>query len=115
MEEAEKDARETLYRRISGEVISALMDIPDIDLVPPEGFQALTSGISQVWGQKGTSGVMIHSGKMGLVLDVSVSIARGRSLQEVGVELQNVLSERLSPLLSEPIGSINVDILRIRK
>lgn len=115
MEEAEKDVREALYRRISDAVVSTLEDIPDVDLVPPDGFQAITSGLSLVWGQKGTSGVMIHSGKFGLVLDVSVSVARGRILQDVGRMLQEKLSGRLYPLVSEPISAINVDILKIKE
>lgn len=115
MEDAEKDVREALYRRITDEVVSIVEEIPDVELVPPEGFQAITSGISQVWGQKGTSGVMIHSGKYGLVLDVSVSVARGRILQDVGRELQDILSHRLYPLVSEPVSAINVDILKIKK
>ncbi len=111
MERTERE-EDDLYRQISEAVAEAVASIEGVAIVPPEGFQAIASGISQVWRPKGLSGVMIHSGRSGIVLDVSISVAADLSLTEVGKNVQDAVSGALS-FLTEPVGAVNVDILKV--
>lgn len=113
MERNERE-QENLYGRISDAVAEAIAPMNGVAIIPPEGFQAISSGISQVWKTKGLSGVMIHIGRSGLILDVSVSVSVGQNLPDVGQKVQNAVIDSLS-FLSEPIGAVNVDILRVVK
>ncbi len=114
MTEEEHQEREALYSRICDTVCRAVMDFPEAKLVAPEGFQSILSGISQVWGKKGTPGIMIHSDSEGLILDISVSLASASSLAETGKQLQNTVWKSLQPLTLQ-IRAVNIDILKVEK
>lgn len=113
MERNERE-QEDLYGQISDAVAEAIAPMNGVMIIAPEGFQAISSGISQVWRPKGLSGVMIHIGKSGLILDVSISVSMGRNLPDVGQKVQDAVINSLS-FLSEPIGAVNVDILKVVK
>lgn len=114
MTDEERQAREALYTRISDAVLAAVESCPGAAAVPPEGFQSLLSGISQVWGRKGTPGVMIRTGKDGLVVDVSVALASASALTASGRKLQAALWEAVRTLGAD-IEAVNIDILKIEK
>lgn len=52
MAEEERQNKELLYGRISDEVVSVISRFPDVQIVPPDGFQSLMNGISQVWRKR---------------------------------------------------------------
>ncbi len=114
MTEEERQEKEALYGRILDAVTAAADSCPEVRIVPPEGFQSLVNGISQSWGRKGVPGVMIRSGKDGLVVEVSVSAAESGHLAEAGKKLQSVLWEALRPF-GEAVSAVNIDILKIEK
>lgn len=111
MERTERE-EDDLYLKISEAVASAVAPIEGVTIVPPEGFQAIASGLSQVWRPKGLSGVMIHTGRSGIVLDISISVASGQSLMDVGKKVQEAAAGALS-FLTEPVGAVNVDIVKV--
>lgn len=115
MADEAKQAKDALYGRIIEEIAAAVKDFPEAELVPPEGFAALASGISKVWGQSELSGVMLREGKYGLILDVSVAVVSAPSLPETGRRLQKFISERIYKIFSVPVSAINIDILKIMK
>lgn len=115
MTEEERQEKEALYGRILDAVtVAADSCCPEVRIVPPEGFQSLVNGISQSWGRKGAPGVMIRSGKDGLVVEVSVSAVESGHLAEAGKKLQSVLWEALRPF-GEAVSAVNIDILKIEK
>lgn len=111
MERTERE-EDDLYLQISDAIAAAIAPIEGVTIVPPEGFQAIASGLSQVWRPKGLSGVMIHTGRSGIVLDISVSVTAGQSLIDVGKKVQEAALRALS-FLTEPVGAVNVDILKV--
>lgn len=114
MTEEERQEKEALYGRILDAVTEAAGSCPDVRIVPPEGFQSLVSGISQSWGRKGVPGVMIRSGKDGLVVEVSVSASESGHLAETGKKLQSVIWEALR-LFGGAVSAVNIDILKVEK
>ncbi len=115
MAEEERQNKELLYGRISDEVVSVISRFPDVQIVPPDGFQSLMNGISQVWRKKGVPGIMIHTGKDGIIVDVSVSISCGCAPVKLGKSVQKALAEAMGQSFSVPISAINIDILKLVK
>ncbi len=114
MADEERQKREALFVEISDAVQRAVSAFSDASIVPPEGFQSLLSGLTQVWGRKSTPGIMIHAEEDGLFVDVSVSVTSARTLAKTGRELQQAVWDALRPL-EAPVRAVNIDILKIVK
>lgn len=114
MTEEERQEKEALYGRVLEAVTAAAEGCPEVRIVPSEGFQSLVNGISQSWGKKGVPGVMIRSGKDGLIVEVSVAASESGHLAETGKKFQSVLWEALRPF-GEAVSAVNIDILKIEK
>lgn len=113
MAEEDRQKKEELYNAVTDLVLEAAGSFPEAAIVAPEGFQSFVSGISQVWGRKGVPGILIHSGRQGLVIDLSVSMTYGTRIPETGKLLQQKIREALESSCTETVSTVNIDVVRI--
>lgn len=115
MAEEERQSQEDLYEKVTDQIVYTAASFPEITIVAPEGFQSFISGISQVWRRKGVPGIMIHSGRYGLSIDVSVSMTFRCRIHEEAERFQEAIRRSLEKECTETISSVNIDVVRITK
>ena len=115
MAEEERHSQEDLYEKVTDQIAYASASFPEITIVAPEGFQSFISGISQVWRRKGVPGIMIHSGRYGLSIDVSVSMTVASPIHETAQRFQQAVRRLLEKGCTETVSSVNIDVVRITK
>ena len=115
MSDEDRQKRDRLYEEMAAVIRRAAEPCTELQIVAPEGVQMLVSGLSQVWGKKGAPGIMIHDGKYGLAVDVSVAAVYGTHIGDAARRLQKAISAALYQSFPEPVSAINIDVIRIVK
>lgn len=112
----EKDFPEQeIYSNIETEI----RKLPFVLNFTSQGYTDFVNTIGEAFGKSSHKGILVHHGKKGITIAISVSVlfsADSKStLPEIGRKIQSVVLDVVTSLTSDPVEHIDVVIAEIHK